>query len=141
MQTLRDRWIEALYSGTYTQGIRQLRGQTGEMCCLGVLCDLVDPENWDHPDAATPSWDNHSTQAPKRIAAEAGLFPLDQTVLYYLNDHYKFTFEEIADYIQHCEAAGVSLWNGAPDGYFSSGVLIGKSSGFLIGKSSGFLKK
>lgn len=39
------RWIVALRSGAYKQGKDMLRkGQ--EFCCLGVACDLYDPEGW-----------------------------------------------------------------------------------------------
>lgn len=46
------RWVAALRSGEYKQGVGRLLG-TGErdggkrFCCLGVLCDLVDIGEWD----------------------------------------------------------------------------------------------
>lgn len=47
---LRDKWCEALRSGKYLQGRGALRVVTAEgvdsYCCLGVLCDLVDPAGW-----------------------------------------------------------------------------------------------
>jgi hypothetical protein len=43
---IKQRWVDALRSGTYTQGEGRLRTPTG-YCCLGVLCDLYDPMNWD----------------------------------------------------------------------------------------------
>jgi len=42
-------WLEALRSGEYKQGKGKLRRTVkGEVrhCCLGVLCDLRDPEGW-----------------------------------------------------------------------------------------------
>lgn len=45
-QDLRTRWIAALRSGKYKQGVGCLRDSTDRMCCLGVLCDLVDPNGW-----------------------------------------------------------------------------------------------
>jgi hypothetical protein len=39
-QEVKQKWLEALRSGTYKQGIRLLRSTTNEYCCLGVLCDL-----------------------------------------------------------------------------------------------------
>ena len=45
MSNLKERWIEALESGKYTQGRGQLRLQDS-FCCLGVLCDLVNPNGW-----------------------------------------------------------------------------------------------
>lgn len=43
---LKARWLEALRSGKYKQARGRLRDESGAMCCLGVLCDLVDPAGW-----------------------------------------------------------------------------------------------
>ena len=46
MNRLARRWVAALRSGKYRQGQGGLR--TGDRyCCLGVLCDLADPEGWE----------------------------------------------------------------------------------------------
>lgn len=45
MNDLVKRWLEALRSGEYKQGRGMLRSQNG-YCCLGVVCDLIDPEAW-----------------------------------------------------------------------------------------------
>jgi hypothetical protein len=37
---IKQRWVEALRSGDYKQGRGYLL-QSGEYCCLGVLCDLA----------------------------------------------------------------------------------------------------
>jgi hypothetical protein len=38
---LKRKWIEALRSGKYAQGEGMLKNsETGEMCCLGVLCEI-----------------------------------------------------------------------------------------------------
>ena len=43
---LKDKWVNALYSGKYKQAIGGLR--TGDFfCCLGVLCDIVNPNGWE----------------------------------------------------------------------------------------------
>ena len=48
---IKDKWLEALRSGAYNQTTSRLkrRDEQGAMyyCCLGVLCDIVDPEGWD----------------------------------------------------------------------------------------------
>lgn len=56
---LKKRWTKALRSGKYKQGKSALRKQerdtlTGDLkpevetfCCLGVLCDLVEPKEWE----------------------------------------------------------------------------------------------
>lgn len=41
----RDAWVAALRSGKYRQGQDRLRSESG-FCCLGVLCDIKNPEGW-----------------------------------------------------------------------------------------------
>jgi hypothetical protein len=43
---LKTKWIEALESGRYKHSRLSLRNMAG-YCCLGVLCDIVDPNGWD----------------------------------------------------------------------------------------------
>jgi hypothetical protein len=40
-----DKWVKALRSGEYTQGVDFLHRADGSMCCLGVLCDIYLKEN------------------------------------------------------------------------------------------------
>jgi hypothetical protein len=42
------KWLEALRSGKYKQTTGVLRSAEG-FCCLGVACDLVDPDSWSTP--------------------------------------------------------------------------------------------
>lgn len=50
---LRARWVAALRSGKYSQGVGRLRVErlypngSPSFCCLGVLCD-IQPERYDH---------------------------------------------------------------------------------------------
>lgn len=44
-------WIQALRSGKYQQTDSQLRRGNG-FCCLGVLCDVVNPNAWTETDSA-----------------------------------------------------------------------------------------
>lgn len=43
-------WLKALRSGEYKQGEAALRKEANDgiekFCCLGVLCDLVEPNQW-----------------------------------------------------------------------------------------------
>src|ERR1019366_5757179 len=41
----RKKWIEALRSKTYTQGVGALKSN-GKHCVLGVLCEIIDPSDW-----------------------------------------------------------------------------------------------
>lgn len=43
---LKQKWIEALRSGKYKQGVGVLRSATDKFCCLGVLCDITDNNSW-----------------------------------------------------------------------------------------------
>lgn len=45
---LKDKWVKALRSGNYKQGKNKLRSlEDNCFCCLGVLCDVIDPEGWE----------------------------------------------------------------------------------------------
>ena len=44
---IKARWIEALRSGKYQQGIGYLRSKNDRFCCLGVLCDTYLPSKWE----------------------------------------------------------------------------------------------
>lgn len=102
---IRQQWLEALRSGQYTQGHRYLRRSNNTYCCLGVLCDLVGPNDWKPQGAHHYS---HSTEytalLPPVIANAVGLRssfvdqdPLD--VVMRMNDTGK-SFAEIADWIE-----------------------------------------
>ena len=49
---IKERWIAALTDGSYEQGQGKLRDGDNHFCCLGVLADLVAPEDWE---SASPS--------------------------------------------------------------------------------------
>ena len=44
--TTKNLWLEALRSGKYKQGTYALRDEDNCFCCLGVLCDVIDPVGW-----------------------------------------------------------------------------------------------
>lgn len=46
--TFRQRWVKALRSGKYRQAKGVLRSPDNDVsyCCLGVACDLIDPNKW-----------------------------------------------------------------------------------------------
>lgn len=43
---LKIKWVSALRSGRYEQTKGLLRSATGGFCCLGVLCDVINPAKW-----------------------------------------------------------------------------------------------
>ena len=44
-KNVRD-WVAALRSGKYKQTRKRLKDKDGSMCCLGVACDLIAPDDW-----------------------------------------------------------------------------------------------
>lgn len=44
---IKARWVAALRSGEYKQAKKTLRSTSGGFCCLGVLCDVLAPADWD----------------------------------------------------------------------------------------------
>lgn len=96
----KQKWLEALRSGRYAQGTGSLRYDEC-FCCLGVLCDVLDPENWDRMPSGAYALKVHEGQnlLPQHIARVVGLDSLQQWELANLNDRRK-SFAEIADYIE-----------------------------------------
>lgn len=107
---LKDRWVVALRNGGYGQGrdaLRSLGGVEG-FCCLGVLCDLVEPEGWEQVMADGGYAYGHPLQnkvmykdelLSKQACLELGLSYETQLALAGLNDD-GATFAQIADVIE-----------------------------------------
>lgn len=103
----RDKWVAALRSGKYAQGTGYLRTVRG-YCCLGVLCDVVDPTRWaptgGYYDYNYPDGQRNSDVAylPQDILETTQLPSDKQTTLSYMNDNsdeHK-SFPEIATWIE-----------------------------------------
>ena len=103
---LKTRWIEALRSGEYKQGMHYLRKRNDEYCCLGVLCDLFDNTKWDTYFNDSSSYEGvhydtmFASSPPKHIMCEVGLTPVEINLLTDMNDEKGWSFEEIADLIE-----------------------------------------
>lgn len=106
-QEIMKKWVDALRSGAYVQGVGELRSESNMFCCLGVLCNLHAQE---HPDFAATQIDStyagESEVTPKIVMNWSGLKSstgdIDDTfytTLAELNDTGK-TFAEIADIIE-----------------------------------------
>ena len=99
-------WVAALRSGKYSQTTGTLRDEVG-FCCLGVACDLSDPEGW--VDIGQPEfrfvYNREDSQLqersylPPHIREQLGVNNLLEITLVEMNDNGK-SFEEIADYIE-----------------------------------------
>jgi hypothetical protein len=97
---LKQRWIDALLSGKYRQGVGKLRTETNEYCCLGVLCDISGAGEWQKRDkgwyyVVSESADN--ALLPTGIADE--LRDGMQSHLSYRNDQGD-SFKQIVEFIK-----------------------------------------
>lgn len=98
---IKAKWVEALRSGKYQQGKLSLRTTTkaaDKFCCLGVLCDVVQPESWHR---TTAGWfnDGSQSQLPYELRIALGIKSVTQVHLIDMNDT-GARFSEIADYIE-----------------------------------------
>lgn len=97
----KEKWIKALCSGKYKQGRGQLRRED-EFCCLGVFCDIYDPNEWRLAGRVKGyvygDYDD-SMFIPREIRDSLDITMLSHRDLIYMNDN-GATFEQIADYIE-----------------------------------------
>lgn len=121
---IKAKWLEALRSGDYRQGTGHLRSVSNDTyCCLGVLCDIADPEGWEstipesgttgnlhHGYGGTPSPDTlDRVGLPERFYNRPGIsfktednheFNNPVAALTHQNDRMGKSFDEIADWIE-----------------------------------------
>ena len=111
---VRNKWLEALRSGKYTQSKQYLKRKDGSMCCLGVLCDIqgvgwVDVGDYYVTSDSSYAWPTISDVGSEVYTAISdGVYDPEcqkndsvlYTVLGHMNDMYGKSFEEIADYIE-----------------------------------------
>jgi hypothetical protein len=98
----KDKWVAALRSGDYKQGYFDLVDLDNEYCCLGVLCDIVStskPVDGNWTEFNESMWNNGLI--PDIVGDTTGLDDSkDHHTLVKFNDHNKFSFNDIADYIE-----------------------------------------
>lgn len=77
-------WLKALRSKKYKQGHHRLRNNEEGYCCLGVLCDLVDPKKWMKPRKSTAFYTyGRTTYAmPSRAVLKTVGLTLDEVSIY-----------------------------------------------------------
>lgn len=96
---LKQKWVNALRSGNYTQGRGGLRTANNEYCCLGVLCDVTDQSKWVFTDIGNfYAWDGYIGLPP--ISWDSDMLDRKTLVLSNLNDGQQKSFSEIADWIE-----------------------------------------
>lgn len=99
---LLNSWVAALRSGKYSQARQRMRGDQG-YCCLGVLCDIIDPRGWLEPAPGVTSFSHQGEfYAPSKHLRK--LLPesvnADFATFMSMNDDERKSFSEIADYIE-----------------------------------------
>lgn len=105
---LKQKWLDALRSGQYEQGRGTMRTEDNKFCCLGVLCDLLDPGEWEQGPFTNAYFfdgmrDLPSTRVKKRVGLLGLLGPHDGvspvSKLAGMNDS-GYSFTQIADWIE-----------------------------------------
>lgn len=99
---LKTRWVAALRGGDYKQGVNFLRNGDN-FCCLGVLCDIIDPTGWAEHNETIYRWEKDNVWSTKCIhdLKEIKLFPYSKQInLQNMNDIDGKNFSEIADWIE-----------------------------------------
>ena len=96
------RWVKALRSGEYRQGIGQLRDRNDQFCCMGVLCNI---HAYDHPKIAArqitrEGYMGVNGMPPSQVRDWASMRGNSLETLAELNDTSKWSFKKIADYIE-----------------------------------------
>ena len=61
----KEKWLAALRSGKYRKGAHALRAEYEDddgpsFCCLGVACDLIDPDAWNDFEYGKIGWGDES---------------------------------------------------------------------------------
>lgn len=99
---LKEKWVAALRSGKYKQGKKVLRTYENTFCCLGVLCDIANPNGWE---PAPGSWAYQGNQHDL-IGTDLDYLDRKQSCLANMNDgcgewyNNPQTFEQIATWIE-----------------------------------------
>lgn len=99
---LKAKWIEALRGGKYKQGKEQLRQSDDSFCCLGVLCDIIDPVQWREVSSGYRFRGREFAALsfpPPDVSERVGLPRHIQDAVAAMNDEGS-SFAEIADYIE-----------------------------------------
>lgn len=93
--SLVKRWIKALRSGKYKQGKKALRTSNNEFCCLGVLCDVANPQLWTGREYA-----GYVHLPPVSLLGKVHVDSHTKDVLIRMNDNRNFSFHAIANYLE-----------------------------------------
>lgn len=115
---VKEKWVAALRSGEHEQGTAGALNESGQLCCLGVLCEVavkagLEVNVWD--DGRNKMYDGQVAFLPISVTNWAGVdqlgrlpksvpLPLEGSrptnSLPVLNDSGSFSFAQIADIIE-----------------------------------------
>jgi hypothetical protein len=102
---LKTEWLTALRSGEYKQGKHFLRDSEDNFCCMGVLCDIVDPNAW--VEGGVTGRYGYSDEANRGYPpSEIANMLVDTAggkiimLLANMNDQGRKSFAEIADFLE-----------------------------------------
>lgn len=95
---LKAKWVAALRSGQYPQGRDHLRTFEDQYCCLGVLTDLMFPNEWAVSDS-TRAYEHAGRYCWPAYLEDNPLSYRTMKTLAGMNDRSK-SFSEIADWIE-----------------------------------------
>jgi hypothetical protein len=99
MENIKKRWVEALRSGNYKQTTGALRKDDG-FCCLGVLCDIVDPKGWSFDFRAHRGLNFIPDITVLKLVGIEAREADEIRILTNMNDTGGNTFSDIADWIE-----------------------------------------
>ena len=97
-EDVKKAWLEALRSGRYTQTKQFLRNDDA-FCCMGVLCDVLDPKVWSDNYWCERGSVPMGTRLNYKTLEHHGISEDTQDLLMAMNDE-GYSFEEIADVIE-----------------------------------------
>jgi hypothetical protein len=93
-------WTDALRSGKYKQGRARLRSADNDFCCLGVLCDITDPNAWSR-DNRSFAFRGRTYNLPPDLEAEIGGINIENFLIDTNDSRFPVTsFDQIADLIE-----------------------------------------
>ena len=100
-KAIKAKWIRALRSGKYRQArmaLRCVRRDGPTYCCLGVLCNVIDPKGWEKDIGGV--WHGCAGELYLKDRDPIGLSADHQRKLVKLNDNDRATFGVIARWIE-----------------------------------------
>jgi hypothetical protein len=107
------KWVDALRSGKYKQGVNSLKREDGSFCCLGVLQDVLDGKV--ETNTATgqsmglPTGEWAKSKGIEDLTTRSGIGPYFNPLLYVgrtalpaseCNDHQRCSFSDIATMLE-----------------------------------------